>query len=91
MVFSIGFIHVWINNLANVICIFKSEMRSGGKDVVTVTVQLAVWLPSSVATVIFALPVATPVTTPLLTVATDALFELHVTFCLQHLLARQWQ
>ena len=58
----------------------KSAINTGGKDVATVTVQLAVWLPSSVVTVIFALPVATPVTTPLLTVATDALFELHVTF-----------
>ena len=60
----------------------KLEMRSGCKDVVTVTVQLASWLPSFVVTVIVASPVATPVTTPSLTVATDSLSELHVTFLL---------
>ena len=46
----------------------------------TVTAHVAVFAPSTVVTVMVALPAATAVTTPLsLTVATDSLSELHVT------------
>ena len=47
---------------------------------VTVTSHVAVWLPSSVVTAIVALPADTAVTVPFSTVATDVLFELHLTF-----------
>ena len=49
-------------------------------DTVTVTSHVAVWLPSSVVTVMVVLPPETAVTMPFSTVATDVLFELHVTF-----------
>ena len=49
-------------------------------DTVTVTSHVAVWLPSSVVTVIVALPPDTAVTMPFFTVATAVLFELHLTF-----------
>ena len=45
----------------------------------TVTVQLAVLLPSAVVTVMVAVPAATGVTNPFATVATLSLFELQVT------------
>jgi hypothetical protein len=49
--------------------------------VVTVIADVAVFAPSCVVTVMVALPKATPVTKPVeLTVATDALLVLHVTF-----------
>jgi len=48
--------------------------------VITVTAQVAVWLPSFVLTVIVALPEAMAVTRPLLTVATALLLVSHVTF-----------
>ena len=49
-------------------------------ETVTVTSHVAVWLPSSVVTVIVALPPDTAVTVPFSTVTTDVLFELHLTF-----------
>ena len=49
-------------------------------DTVTVTSHVAVWLPSSVVTVIVALPPDTAVTVPFSTMATAVLFELHLTF-----------
>ena len=48
--------------------------------VFTVTVQLAVLLPSAVFTIIVAVPAAFPVTTPFDTVATFVFVLLHVTF-----------
>ena len=50
--------------------------------VVTVTVQVAVLFPSTVVTVIVAVPAALAVIVPLLTVATVVLLEDHVTFWL---------
>jgi hypothetical protein len=48
---------------------------------VTVTVHVDVLFPSSVVTVIVAVPASTAVTVPLaLTVATDVLLLVHVTF-----------
>jgi hypothetical protein len=52
----------------------------------TVTVQVAVRLPSSVVAVIVAVPVDTAVTTPLFTVATLVLLLVHDTFWLVALL-----
>jgi len=49
---------------------------------VTITVQVAVFLPSSVVTVIVAVPDETAVTTPPITVATAGLLEVHVTVLL---------
>ena len=46
----------------------------------TVTSHVAVWLPSSVVTLIVAVPADTAVTVPFSTLATFVLFELHVTF-----------
>ena len=54
-------------------------MNSG---LVTVTLHVAVLLPSSVVTVMVAVPTLTPVTSPLLTVAIEASFVSHVTFLL---------
>jgi hypothetical protein len=48
----------------------------------TVTEHAAVLLPSAVVTVITAFPVATPITTPFVTVAIDLLLLSHVTFWL---------
>ena len=52
-----------------------------GADVLTVTVEVAVLLPSAVLTVIVAVPAATPVTTPLAASmrAIAALLDDHVT------------
>jgi hypothetical protein len=50
--------------------------------VLTVTLHVAVLLPSSVVTVMVALPAETALTTPLDTVATDVLLDFHVTFLL---------
>ena len=47
---------------------------------VTVTSHVAVWLPSSVVTVMVALPADTAVTMPFSTLAIDVLFERHITF-----------
>ena len=47
---------------------------------VTVTSHVAVWLPSSVVTVMVAAPPDTAVTVPFSTMATAVLVELHVTF-----------
>ena len=52
---------------------------------VTVIVQLASFPPSSVVTVITALPAATAVTVPSLTVATFSALELQLTFLLSAL------
>lgn len=47
----------------------------------TITVQVAVLLPSTVVTVMFAVPLANAVTTPLeFTVATSVLSEVQLTF-----------
>ena len=49
----------------------------------TVTAHVAVWLPSSVVTVIAALPLPVAVTLPVLSTAATAVFEdVHVTFLL---------
>ena len=52
---------------------------AAGTGAVTTTSHVAVWLPSSVVTVIVALPPDTAVTMPFFTVATAVLVELHVT------------
>ena len=53
---------------------------AAGTGAVTTTSHVAVWLPSSVVTVMVAVPPDTAVTVPFSTVATDVLFELHLTF-----------
>ena len=52
---------------------------AGTGSVTTTTSHLAVWFPSSVVTVMVALPAETAVTVPFSTVATAVLFELHLT------------
>jgi hypothetical protein len=62
--------------------LFKVTLVTGITAAVTVTEQAAVFLPSSVVTVMAALPVDTPITMPFVTVATELLLVFHVTFWL---------
>src|SRR5699024_4836189 len=59
---------------------YSSGSGSGGSGSVTLTVAVSVWSPSSVATIIVAVPSATAVTKPLeLTVATASSVDVNVT------------
>ena len=63
------------------VLLFSVMPETGTVAADTVTTQVAVLLPSTVVTVMVAVPVALAVTTPaLLTVAAVVLLELHVTF-----------
>jgi hypothetical protein len=62
--------------------LFRDTPVTATEFVVTVTAQLAVLLPSSVVTVMVALPTVTAVIVPPDTVATAMLLLLHVTFLL---------
>jgi hypothetical protein len=61
--------------------LFKVTLITGTLDVATVTVQVAVLLPSAVVTVMVAFPADTAVIKPFdETVATEVALLLHVTF-----------
>jgi hypothetical protein len=71
----------------SVVDVLLSDTEVGGTEL-TVTAHVAVLLPSAVATVIVAVPAATPVTSPPLTVATLVLLVYHVTALFVALLGR---
>ena len=74
------FVKVAVAPLAKDNSVWESVTPVTGIGSVTTTSHLAVWLPSSVVTVMVAAPPDTAVTVPFSTVATAVLFELHLIF-----------
>jgi hypothetical protein len=60
--------------------LFRDTPVTGTVAALTLTAQVAVLLPSTVVTVITALPAAMPVITPFVIIATAVLLLFHVTF-----------
>jgi hypothetical protein len=67
------------------VALFKATLSTATVGLVTVTVHVAVLLPSAVVTVIVAVPAATAVTTPFATVATSVFDEAQLTALLDAL------